>query len=598
MKNLHAAPGRGGSSRPSPRLSAVLAVYLAAAWVSSAQGVPYAVSIAPEPPEAGEFFTVTILLPGASAGEVRAAEPGPSEGLGFISLTVSPALIEAPEGSRPGVRVVYTFRADVSGSLRVPRLEVSAAGSPLPVGPLNLEVRPSASAPPPAPYAWKAPTAVLRWQCFPVSLEPRGKPLQDLGDLDPPSSPGLILENAGGHSFVGIALEEGVLVLPPAESPKGGRIAEASRIRSLPGPGVIADSRAVGDFTLRLVRAGRGSVRAGETLVFRVEVRGTGNLPVLEPPHIRIRGPGGGPAAAPEPFPRADFRVAEGTYEGMSGRELRFVPGAPGDYTAESGPFTFLDPDTGALRSLGPVSVRVSVDPAPAESRPGARDDPRLNDRIAAYSGSAAPWSEAASRAMEGDVRTALGLLEGQKSPEALHIRGILLMSEGDGAGALASLGAAERRNRWLAGLAETLSICQTDFGVGPRVRDRLPQPRIFGVISVVLLAGGVAFLGIRRLQGGGRSANRGGLAVGGRALLSAACLALLLAGTAALERRTVYAVLESSDSFAVPAESGTPGESFLGRAGVIAAEVPDWVLLRFPDGRSAWVRSGDILRY
>ncbi len=598
LRNPHSAPRRGESDGPFVRLCAVLVMSLAAAWASSSQGVQYAVSIAPEPPEAGKNFTVTILLPGASSGEVEAAEPGPSEGLRFISLAVSPALIEAPEGSRPGVRVVYTFRADVSGNLQVPRLEVSAAGSPLPVGPLNLDVRSSGGSPPPAPYAWKAPASVLRWQCFSASLEPRGPPLKGLGNLELPSSAGLTLENAGGLTFVGIALDEGVLVLPPAASPEGGRISEASRIRSLPGPGGIAESRAVGNFTLRLVRVGRGTVRAGEALTFRAEVRGRGNLPVLEPPVIRIRGPGGSPAAAPESFPRTDFKVAAGAYEGMTGRELRFVPGVPGDYAAESGPFTFLNPDTGEVRTLGPVVVRVSVEPAPADSHPGARDDPRLNDRIAAYAAATAPWSEAASRAMDGDVRTALELLEGQSAPEALHIKGILLMSEGDGAGALAALGAAERRNRWLAGLSETLELCETAFGVGPRVRDRLPRPRIFGVISVVLLAGGFALMGIRRLRTGGRSAGGRGLPKGVWALLSAACLSLLLTGASALERRAVYAVLASPDSYAVPSESGTPGETFLGRAGVVTAEVPDWTLLRFPDGRSAWVRSGDILRY
>jgi hypothetical protein len=143
--------------------------------------------------------------------------------------------------------------------------------------------------------------------------------------------------------------------------------------------------------------------------------------------------------------------------------------------------------------------------------------------------------------------------------------------------------------------LAETLELCETDFGVGPRIRDRLPPPRIFGVLSVVFGAAGSAILGIRghRARSAGRTPGAAGLV-----LVSAGCLSLLACGASALERRVAYAVAATQDSFTVPSESGTPVGSFRGRAGIVGAVSAEWTLLRFPDGRSAWFRAGDIHPY
>jgi len=571
------------------------AVLLGVARILAAQEVTYSVTIAPEPPTAGEEFRVSVLLPGASAREVRAAEPAASGDLAFVSLAVSSAVIDSPEGSRPGARVVYAFRPLRSGDLRIPRLEVSVAGSPLPLGPLALEVRPSGAAPPPALYEWKAPAAVIRWQSFSARLEPRAPSAPALGDYGLPATKGLSLEPAGGSAFVGIALEEGELFLPPAASREGGRVSEGARVRSLPAPRELAASRAVGDFTLRLIRVGAGPVRAGQTLTVRAEVRGRGNLPILDPPEIRIRAPGGGPISPPETVPISEIRIAAGAYEGMAARELRFTPEVPGDYVVESGPFPFLNPDTGELRTLRASPLRISVDPPPREARPRTELRTLLDARIAAFADSGSPWSAAASRARDGDVEAALHLLPVTSAPEASHLKGILLMAEEDGAAALAALGAAERRSRWLPGLAETLELCETTFGVGPRIRDRLPQPRIFGALSVVFAAAGLSILGLFRLRARSAGGTPGAI---GRALVSAAFLWLLLCGASALERRVSYAVAASPDSFTVPSESGTPGGSFQGRAGIVGAVSSDWTLLRFPDGRSAWFRTGDIHRY
>lgn len=573
-------------------LSAVL--FAAAGFLAAPQEVPYSVAIAPEPPTAGEDFRVTVLLPGASAREVRAAEPEASGDLSFVSLAVSAAVIDSPEGSRPGARVVYTFRPTRSGDLRIPRLEVSVAGSPLPLGPLALEVRPSGNVPPPALYAWRAPGAVIRWQTFSARLEPRAPSAPALGDYGLPATKGLSLEPAGGSAFVGIPLEEGDLFLPPATSREGGRVSEGARVRSLPAPRELEASRAVGDFTLRLARAGGGPIRAGQTLAVRAEIRGRGNLPILNPPEIRIRGPGG-PRILPETSPISEIRITSGAYEGMTGRELRFSPEVPGDYIVESGLFTFLNPDTGELRTLRAPPLRVAVEPSPRESQPRTELRPRLDAPIAAYADSGSPWAAAASRARDGDIEAALRLLTEPAVPEAFHLKGILLMAEGDGAGALAALAAAERRNRWLPGLAETLELCEGAFGAGPRIRDRLPQPRIFGALSIVLGAAGVAILGLTRLRA--RTAGRTPGTIGW-VLASAAGLSLLLCGASALERRVEYAVAATPDSFTVPSESGTPGGSYQGRAGIVGAVSEDWTLLRFPDGRSAWFRAGDIHRY
>lgn len=602
------APGlairRGGPALPEPALprrpgrrarTALVAVLLVASGFLSAQEVPYTVSISPEPPAAGEEFTVTILLPGSSARDVRAEEPNPSPNLEFIALSVSPAVIDVPDGSRPGSRVVYTFRAGIPGDQRLPRLEISAGEAPLRIGPLSLDVRPSGSLPPPPRYDWKAPRVVTRWQCFPVRLEPRTPATSGAENIEVPSTSGLSLDPAGGNAFVGIALEDGDLSLPSATTREGLRASEGVRIRARSAPKEIAESRAVGDFTLKLVRSGRDRTRAGEVLAVRVEVRGRGGLPILEPPGIRVRGPKG-PLSLPAPVPISDIRIAWGTYEGMRGLEFRLAPGEPGEYTVEADPFTFLNPDTGELRTLRLSPLRMSVEPALREDSPRGNIRPRLEARIAAYAASAEPWGEAARLGRDGSIAAALTLLSGLSSPEALHVKGLLLMTDGDGVGALAALGAAERRDRWLPGLAETLDLCETTFGVGPRIRDRLPQPRIFIVLSIVF--GGAGLASVLALRRRTRAAGIRHSSVS-RMLSIAAALSILATGASALERNVGYAIVAASDSFAVPSEAGSSEGSFRGRAGIIASDpASGWILLRFPDGRSAWFRDGDVRRY
>lgn len=584
---------RGGPVRLTVRI-VLLAALLATAEPLAAQGGFHSISITPDPPTAGEDFTVTILLPGASARELGALEPSVFGDLSFVSLTVSPAVTDLPDGSPPGARVAYTFRAKSPGDLRLPRLELAVAGVPLPIGPLVLQVRPSDSSTAPALYSWRAPGTVFRWQCFPAYLMPRNPSASAVREYGVAASEGLSLEPFGEAAFVGIALAEGDLFLPPATSREGVRVSEGAVIRSLPAPRGIADSRAVGDFTLRLLRLGHGPIRAGETLIVRVEVRGRGNLPILKPPGIRIRG-AGSPVSAPLTVPIADLRVAAGTYEGMTGSDVRFVLESPGDYVVESEPFTFLNPDTGELRTLRALPLRLSVEPVPRELRPFQELRFLLESRVSAYSDSTDLLSKAASLARDGEIEAALELLSGQSSPEALHLKGILLMSNGDGAGALAALGAAERQNRSLPGLAETLRLCETSFQVGPRIRDRLPRPRIFVVLSIVLGTAGLVALVIRPA----RSNFAGGpLSSLGRVLLSVAVLALLGFMASSLERRFEYAVVAAPDSFTLPSDSGSSAGSFQGRGAIVAAGSSEWFLLRFPDGRSAWFRAGDILRY
>lgn len=576
-----------------PALAAFLAA--AGAFAQAAPAPAYSISIDPDPPTAGEVFYVTILIPEVSASEVAALEPDGAGDPAFVSLSVSSARIVDSEKS--GARIVYAFRPGGSGELRIPRLEVSAAGSPLPIGPILLEVRPSGEGPPTPIFEWKAPPVVTRWQCFPVTLERLRSGTPGVLDYEVPGSPGLSLEPAGEGSFLGIALETGDLLLPPAVSRDGGRLSESRRVRSRPGPREIEGSRAVGDFEVRLIPPAGRTARVGDTFVLRVEVRGRGNLPVLRPPELRIRGPEG--ALVPSPsFPTAELRMVPGACEGWTGREYRFSPAASGQYTAEVEPFPFLRPETGEVRILRSAPLRIFVEPALPAARAVPADDARLTARVEAYAGSSAPWSEAAERARDGRTGEALELLAGMDFPEARHLEGILRMASGEGAQALAALGAAERLRPGLPGLAEALELCESGFDVGPRIRDRLPPPRIFLALSVVLLTGALVVRGIRCLPGNRGGPRRDGLSVQEGTLLAAACLALLLYGVSALERRRVYAVVAAPDSYAVPSESAFRLESFRGRAGTVSASSTDWVLLRFPDGRSAWFRSGDILAY
>ena len=575
---------------------AALSALLCAARLAGAQGVPYTLSITPEPPAAGELFLVTVLLPGVEAGEVGALEPSETKGMVLVSMDLTPAVLDSPEGPQPGARVVYSFRAVEPGVLRLPRFEISVAGLPLSIGPLSLDVLPRANQPARAPYSWRSPAVVTRWQCFPAALEAVKPEAPAYRGSSLPAAPGLSLESSGGLSFVAIALEEGPVFLPATLSQDGRALSEARQVRVLPAPREISRSRAVGSFSVRLVRFDPEVLRVGEALTLRVEVRGKGNLPVLAPPEVRIRGPGD--PGRPAEFSLAELRAVPGAYEGMTGRELRFVPEAPGVYIVEAEPLVFLDPVSRMIRTLPIAPLRIEVKPAPVGAKPRILEHPRLKGSLESYAARPGPLGEAAALAGGGEVGAALSLLEGFEDPVSLQLRGLLLLSEGQGVRALAVLGAAERRSRWLPGLSETLAVCEEAAGVGPRIRDRLPEPRIFWMASIVFLAGGISFLGLVRFVLRGSRRGRGRGEAPGWVGFALAVLSLSLAGVSALERRSVYAVVMSSKAYAVPSESGTPMDSFLGRAGIVAASAGDWTLVRFPDGESGWLREGDYLRY
>ncbi|HSV55592.1 MAG TPA: hypothetical protein VLH39_00605, partial [Magnetospirillaceae bacterium] len=510
-------------------------------------------------------------------------------------------------GSPLGARVEFTFQAGEPGPLRILGLGISVSGLDFPMQPLNVEVLPAPGSHPPAPYRWKAPDSVVLWQSFYASLVPKFPDAQELRLSSLPAPAGISLEPMGGNTYAGIALKEGMMVLPGVFYPDGRPAAEPHGIRVRTPPSQIGTSRAVGVFDVLLSVPAGAAAREGEALEVRVEVRGRGNLPLLEPPRVRMRSAAGAEIPSTSSAPWYDLRAAPaaaGAYEGAVAREHRFFPGIPGVYILEAEPFAFLDAEAGIVRTVRSAPIRLLVSPAPetADSRAGV--DPRLAAALARYASSPGPLGKAAGLASAGRLEEGIIALEGIDSPEALHLRGALHLTRGDTARSLAYLGRAERMRQGLPGLADLLSLWEETSGAGPRMRDRLPEPRNFWFLSVVvvlfLLAAGFRerMAAVRRtaLRRAARAEGRPGWAA--FLLPAAAVLALTAGAVSVLERRVSFIVVDSGEGYAVPSESASSSAFTRGRSGTAESAVGDWVLVRFPDGGHAWFRGSDILRY
>ncbi|MCK7488878.1 MAG: hypothetical protein MZU79_00480 [Anaerotruncus sp.] len=440
---------------------------------------------------------------------------------------------------------------------------------------------------------------MTRWQCFPAILAPRSPDAPGLVRSRAPRIPGPVPRARRGSLLRGYPAGGGVRI--PAGGPVPGR---PGGIRGPAGP-VPAGPREIADS-----RAGRRLYRPPDPCRRRACPRGGD-------PDIPRGGPGNGepprPGAPGDPDPGTRSRFgssSRGIPGGRGARGFRRIrgydgPGVPAGsrhpgrvYRGAPRPSCSWIPEPALWASLvsppsGSWWIRL-----PRTSFPGPGDIPFPEALLAAYAGRPGVPGAAASLAREGKPEAALALLEGRSEPEAPHLAGILFMSEGQGARALAALGAAERRSLWLPGLAESLALCEEAFrsrSPGAGSASPAPYPGLGFDCSIGGLpdpAGDRTFSGARP---GGRNAipGAGGMDAPGRRRPCSPAHRRFRPGAADRIRcRRGHGSLVGS------LESGTRAESFLGRSGVLATVTPDWALLRFPDGRSAWFRSGDYLRY
>jgi hypothetical protein len=560
-------------------------------------GINYYITTEPSQPQVGDAVSVTILLPGVKAAGVKAPEPAAAFGLELESISVSPTIdMPAGEDATFGTRVIYVFRARDYGDLRVPSLTIDIPEGPVKIRSVTIAVLSVPGAPVRAPYAWKAPSHVMRWQCFSASLEARAPGAAPLTASSLPASPGLALESHGERAFVGMALEEGALSFPSVSTPEGAVAADSRILQVTPAPEGIASSRAIGAFTAQLVKPGKPQLIAGETFTARVEVRGRGNLPILEAPLFTVSGTKIGASDFVSTFPVSDIRIVNGAYEGMAGRVLVFVPGQPGIYIVQAEPFAFWSIETGKIEMIRFPQIRVTVDPALASPEEGLTADPSLTKALNVFAARPGELGAIASLALQGDSAAALKALGVASDPWALYLKGLILLRADRTLEALASLAAAERKNRFLPGLQKSLLLCEKAMGSIPRVRDGLPEPRVFLVPASVLLALALAALVLFQASSAHKKA------VYRFFMVTLAILALFLltmGALSALERRTAYAVATGGQAYSVPSAAGTAvSGGFQGYSGRVAVSSGGWTLIKFPDGRSAWFPEGTCILY
>lgn len=591
--------------------SLVGALSLAAACLTAAplEAAPLVASMELEPktPQAGGLLLVTVRVEGlrnARLAELR-LDPGLSLETSTIRARVDPAT------GRRDAELRLEIRIDAPGAHLVESLVLEGEEGRASLGPRSFTALPPGGTVTGQPdWRWVAPESAWRYGVIVVRLEMPGGAVPASGArafFDTPR--GLVFE-AGGQplSWLVSPLESGRLSLPEAQVEEGGRsrrvVARRLEVRELPA--AASASRAVGSFALSLTGPGRAA--AGEEILLRLELSGTGNFPLLRPPELLISLDGKTIPAADRPTATLErYRPGPKGYEGSILLETRVRARMPGRLEVTTKPWTAVDAE-GAIRSLETTALAIAVGPRGSGERPAREATLAAVAREAALSLAAAVRAAADSPALlEAGDRSGLAGLLGRLSPldRTRTDAGILAAAasypvEGERAAALVRVyGLA--RSRFFDRHARRAAFAFAEAqDAGPPLLDQLPPPLLpalsaLGAAAACLLPllgrrRGTATRDIADRRAAPRRATRPRQIVA----LCLGILALALGGLAiagAVERGRDYALAWSDRALTVPSLLSSGGfEIREGRTGEIFGRAPGYAGLRFADGSAGWL--------
>ncbi|MDP3178852.1 MAG: hypothetical protein Q8M76_13180, partial [Spirochaetaceae bacterium] len=375
--------------RPSSRpLISPLALALALAFASAnvpvlpaqedfpAKTEDFSARFEPDDPRSGEVVSLFIVAGERLARYLDSPRVEVDEGLELVGRSSRPRVLASGER---GAELELELKVLFPGARKV-AIDLGSAGVLVRLGPYSFVAEDSTRARSEeierTTWRWSAPRSVLRLQAFRLALIPAEGLEPEEAEAIFAAPPGLSLEPTGDLEWVGIALEEGDLLLPAATIRAGAGdgasaghsgMADASSgkaaaeiVRVSPLPAELAESRAMGDFTLSL--EGPYPSRPSALSAFRilVVVRGSGNHPAMEPPAPEFYLDGERLGDASVSARRLDeSRPEGGTYVGRTTLELELAAPRAGTLEARWAPFAVLSPS--GLRSIDLPTLRVRI---------------------------------------------------------------------------------------------------------------------------------------------------------------------------------------------------------------------------------------------
>ncbi len=388
--------GKMGRFRRSGRLVILLAGLLAFCGAAAAETAAV-LRISPELPREGQPFSLSFLVPGAAAGDVRVG-PG-------VTFPPSATLLGGP-GIYPVsekdpvtgnierfVKVQYEFRAARAGRAVVEPIPFQVGESQFLTEGTVLEIaQRRGDLLVPFDLEWRVPASeVYEGQTVPAFLEMKNLPgivVPESVVVAPPS--GAVFEETEGLGTIGSVAAGGrelyrmtvaAYLLTP--SSPGNVVLRTARVkafgmtvesRALPVtvrrlPAEVRSTGAVGNFRVSS-RVEPEEPRLGDTVRLFVRVEGEGNLNYLQLPPLQFPD-----FAVLGKTPRTRLSPRETGYGGSVEWEIRLSPQKTGDFRVTVPVFPWFDPAANEIRSSRERSHRVLVREAAEDA--GSREGPK-----------------------------------------------------------------------------------------------------------------------------------------------------------------------------------------------------------------------------
>ncbi|MDX9898045.1 MAG: hypothetical protein RBT62_03940 [Spirochaetia bacterium] len=575
------------------------------------------VSIVPERPQAGSGFVVSVTIPGESAQDIEAIEPGMLGPARYTGADVKPQALAGV-----GVASIIEYRFMTSGPGRIDIVDLSALsrGRRLHFGSWILEAVPGSTPAPKRLGYWKAPVSVLERQRFVISA----RDTDGLAIACPTFSVASALfepiQGSPGAFYV-VALEPGTMRLPALKSVDSDcELAEHS-IEVKPLPSRASEARALGsDFSieLSLIDANK-AIKSGEAISWDLRATGQAWPGLAMPPDLQIEGPDDSTRMILDGLAYAGQQAA-GSFS-FSGRRGTVVLREPGEYVLRPLAYHWLDTESGTLRQTLAQPVRIMV--LSPEKEPWEPAEQLLDftlARLHSLEASLGEWKPVLS-AFELDDWISAGKLAdeltgiGHERGSMLNASmagyrteaGILVLAslrllvdtndEDERAEAYALLLHDETLAFPARNISGTLDAVSASFGNLDRSHFVIPPPGYMGLAALACLIVLLMMVVMHRWKA---TRNSRGLSKG---LLATVALVLvlvsLLAAASAIERASPHCVSLGAKARSVPSLLAAEGKFVpAGRSGRVLESAGAWIFVEIDAGEAYWLSASDVVLY
>ncbi len=359
----------------------LLPLLLIAGAVSGQEADPaWARAFDPDPIRENSRFTMEFILDWSDPSRVSVTEPPLPAGITLLGGPDISVLREAGFGDliREKTRIIYVFRSGEAGWRELGSYGIRVGDRQIATDPVLLPVTTRENGAIPHDVNWSVSReAIYRGQTIPLVLQMENvqeimfpdrikvtapgngvfEEVTGIGSIETRQVGGEVLYRVPVSAYLFTPNAAGRADVPPAQVTARGvtRTSAPLRLTVLPLPEEVMSTGAVGRFSVTS-RIDRETAATGEHVHLTVRVEGEGNLSFLEIPEPVAEGL--------RPADRKEETSTIPSPRGLLGfREVHytFLPDEPGSFRIEVPAFPWLDPESGAVRSIAPQGYRLEV---------------------------------------------------------------------------------------------------------------------------------------------------------------------------------------------------------------------------------------------